>query len=122
MVMALNYPQQAESYRLFDYPVMQPERRRKTRRRMNVRADAHRLDHSLAARSTPRLEAHVTDISDTGLAATLKTELDVGERVAFSFPAEFIGLRNMIGRVVRCSQASNGSFKVALKFERSFAA
>ena len=93
------------------------ERRIFGRRRVNVTADARRLDHTVAARREPRVKLMVKDLSLGGLAAVSATKVECGEFVGVTFPPE-LGQRgwNAFGRVIRCEAGDEG-YHVAVEFE-----
>lgn len=93
------------------------ERRIFGRRRVNVTADARRLDHTVAARREPRVKLMVKDLSLGGLAAVSSTKVECGEFVGVTFPPE-LGQRgwNAFGRVIRCEAGDEG-YHVAVEFE-----
>jgi hypothetical protein len=102
-----------DSYRLADYA---PERRRHTRRRVRVLAEARRMDNTLAAQREPRFALTVLDVSTGGIAATSQTLVAQGERLVVSLPPEAGIARRIFGRVIRCN-ARRGRWTLAIAFD-----
>jgi hypothetical protein len=80
-------------------------------------AEAHRLDHSLAAHRQPRMSLAVRDLSMNGLSAITDQPVSRGEHVGISFPADN-GQRSWgaVGRVVRCEPEDQG-YRIAVEFD-----
>jgi hypothetical protein len=93
------------------------DRRVFVRAQDHFRAEARRLDHSLAARRQPRVMLDVRDVSLSGVSALTDQVVQEGERVTIFFPPR----RQMpqwsaFGRVVRCEPSALG-FRVAVEFD-----
>ena len=74
-----------DSYKMEDYA---PERRRHRRRPVRFRAEAKRLDHTLAAHRAPRFPLTVLDISVGGIRATSRMPVVDGERLQIMLSQE----------------------------------
>lgn len=103
----------AGSFRLADYL---PERRRHSRRRVNVSGEAHRTDNTLAARRTPRFAIRVTDVAEGGIAARSRMPVEAGERLSVTLPPGAGLPRLIFGRVSRCEARRDGWF-LAIAFD-----
>lgn len=103
----------SKTFKLSDYG---PERRRHERNRVRLRAEARRLDNTLAAQRMPKFGITVLDISEGGIAATSRVPVADGERLAIQLPAESGIGRRVFGKVIRCSARKDG-WHLAIRFD-----
>ena len=101
------------SFKISDY---QPERRRHERRRVRLRAEARRMDNTLAAQRSPKFALTVLDISEGGIQATSRMPIVDGERLAIFLPPESMLPARIFGKVIRCSPRRDG-WTLAIKFD-----
>jgi len=93
------------------------ERRVFQRKEVHASAESSRIDHTIAARRTPKFNLHLRDLSFGGLSAISPVPLDRGERLSVFIPA--LGTHNgwdAMGKVLRCEPSAMG-FRVAVEFD-----
>ncbi|MFT3785763.1 MAG: PilZ domain-containing protein [Tepidisphaeraceae bacterium] len=119
--------QTATSFRIDEYHLVggmleHDERRRHPRRFARLRAEARRLDNSVLAKRSPRLGLTILNVSEGGLAATTRSPVEEGERLAIFFPPDQPApAGRVVGRVIRCKPCPQG-WSLAMKFDLTFAA
>ena len=93
------------------------ERRLFPRKEIHAQVEGKRLDHSITARISPRLNLALRDLSFGGLSAISDTPLGRGERLSVIFPP--LGHNrgwDAYGRVIRCEPSSIG-YRIAVEFD-----
>jgi hypothetical protein len=103
----------ATSFKISDY---QPERRQHERRRVRMRAEARRMDNTLAAQRSPKFALVVLDVSEGGIRATSRMPIVDGERLAIFLPPESAMPECIFGKVIRCTPRRDG-WGLAIKFD-----
>ena len=107
-----------DSYRIVDFI----ERRRHERHDLRIRAEARRLDNTIQVHRSPRLTLTITDISEGGLNATSRSPVEDGEHLVVILPPEAgLGVRKIVGSVIRC-RANRDGWQLAMKFDLTPAA
>jgi hypothetical protein len=93
------------------------ERRMFPRKEFHATVQGNRVDHTLEARQTPRLNLMLRDLSLGGLSAISDHPLSRGEHLAVFFPKHGM-MRgwDAVGRVLRCDPSGLG-YRVALEFD-----
>ena len=93
------------------------ERRMFPRKEFHATVQGNRVDHTLEARQTPRLNLMLRDLSLGGLSAISDHPLNRGEHLAVFFPKHGM-MRgwDAVGRVLRCDPSGLG-YRVALEFD-----
>lgn len=102
-----------QTFKISDYG---PERRQHKRTRTRMRAEARRLDNTLAAQRAPKFALTVLDVSEGGIAATSRQPVQDGERLLIVMPPEAGVTRRVFGRVIRCSARKDG-WHLAIQFD-----
>lgn len=102
-----------QSFRMSDYL---PERRRHARRALRLAGSARRLDNTLHAQREPHLPLTIIDVSEGGIAATSRSPVVAGERLAVTMPPESGLPSRIFGRVSRCDARRDGWF-LAIAFD-----
>jgi hypothetical protein len=93
------------------------ERRMFPRREFHATVQGNRVDHTLEARQTPRLNLTLRDLSLGGLSAISDHPVSKGEHLAVFFPKHGM-MRgwDAVGRVLRCDPSGLG-YRVAVEFD-----
>jgi hypothetical protein len=93
------------------------ERRMFPRKEFHATVQGNRVDHTLEARQSPRLNLMLRDLSLGGLSAISDHPLSRGEHLAVFFPKHGM-MRgwDAVGRVLRCDPSGLG-YRVALEFD-----
>jgi hypothetical protein len=102
-----------KTFKIEDY---QPERRRHSRTRVRLLAEARRLDNTLSAQRTPKFGLTILDFSDGGIAAISRQPVQDGERLVICMPPEAGTPKRIFGQVVRCSARRDG-WDLAIRFD-----
>jgi hypothetical protein len=93
------------------------DRRMFPRKEIQAAVEGRRIDHTLQARQTPKLNLMLRDLSLGGLSAISDHPLSAGEHITVFFPK--LGLQrgwDALGRVVRCDPSGMG-YRVAVAFD-----
>ena len=102
-----------DSFKMSDYA---PERRQHVRKGVRMRAEARRMDNTLAAQQSPKLSLTVLDVSEGGIRATSRMPVVAGERLSIALPSESGLPARIFGKVIRCSARRDG-WALAIKFD-----
>lgn len=105
--------QDVTSFKMSDYA---PERRRHERRRVRLRAEARRMDNTVAAQRAPKFAIVLLDVSEGGIRATSRVPVVDGERLLIMLPPDARLPQRIFGKVIRCSPRRDG-YGLAIKFD-----